>query len=209
MDDELCKEVVKGYHQVAIQQWQEKQETQAKLDASFRKILDTQEEYGANLVDNFDFIEWTYADWIYTWAYRSNPEEAEEPELDYRMKQKFVSSPNGRGAEPLRTPEDVEDAVSAIYWFRNRYGLEDNYYNRDATYFDWNEYQSCSSNTRNLVSIYSSYLSQNQYDYRPYQYYPLLDRIVEWMDWYYGVHNGNPPKPENDTDPNDPDETKF
>ena len=199
--------VVSGYHTVAIQQWQEKQDTQKQLDASFQKILDTQEKYNANLVDNFDFIEWTYADWIYTWAYRSNPDEAKKPELDWSMKNRFVSSPNGRGQNPLRTTADVESAVSTIYWFRNRYGLEDNYYNNNQIYFEWSEYETCSSNTRNLVSIYSSYLSQNQYDYRQYQYYPLLDRIVEWMDWYYGVHGGNPPRPEGDA--TEPDSVAF
>ena len=44
----------------------------------------------------------------------------------------------------------------------------------------------CSSNTQDLSSIYSTYISNNLYDMRTLNYYPLLDRIIEWLDQEYG-----------------------
>lgn len=45
------------------------------------------------------------------------------------MQNKFISSPNGRGAPAIDSMQDLSNAFDTIYWFRQSYGLEDNYYN--------------------------------------------------------------------------------
>jgi len=44
----------------------------------------------------------------------------------------------------------------------------------------------CSVNTKSLGSIYQNYIMNNVYEVRHINYYPLLDRIIEWMDQHYG-----------------------
>ena len=45
----------------------------------------------------------------------------------------------------------------------------------------------CTGNTMKLAEILLQYVYQNQYDVRVFNYYPLLDRLVDWMDDTYGT----------------------
>ena len=44
----------------------------------------------------------------------------------------------------------------------------------------------CSEQTQNLGNIFINYIYSNCCDDRPENFYPLLDRIVDWMDLIYG-----------------------
>jgi len=48
----------------------------------------------------------------------------------------------------------------------------------------------CSSNTKMLGDFYRDFILDNCCDDRPLNYYPLLDRLVEWMDFNYGSVEG-------------------
>ena len=50
---------------------------------------------------------------------------------------------------------------------------------------DYEEYAMCSQNTQSLVNIYAQYVQQIQWDQRVRQLYPLLYRIVDWMEKTY------------------------
>ena len=144
------------------------------------------------LVDNQDFLDWTVSDWELTWEARKNLEAKKpDPTEDYNMKYQFVSSPNGRGKQRLRTPEQVEQAIQSVYWFRTNHGMEDSIYSysiyeEDYAYPIYNDYSMCSFTTTRLVDIYSQYISTTRYDMRTLQFYPLMDRLAEWIFTFYG-----------------------
>ena len=55
----------------------------------------------------------------------------------------------------------------------------------------------CSENTQKLGDLYRDFIQNNCCDDRPINYYPLLDRLVEWMDFNYddaegGAQGGSP-----------------
>ena len=65
-------------------------------------ILDIFDRYDTSFVDNEAFLDWTTADWPETWAAKNDPN-AQEPELNWSMQNRFVSSPNGAGVPPVDT----------------------------------------------------------------------------------------------------------
>ena len=87
----------------------------------------------------------------------------------------------------MKDTEDIAEAISTLFYFRSYKGLEDEVYGNYSD-FDWDEVETymCSSNTQDLSSIYGTYISNNLYDMRTLNYYPLLDRIIEWLDQEYG-----------------------
>ena len=97
------------------------------------------------------------------------------------MRNYWISSPNGAGKKNLRTTEQVDRAIDALFWFRGYNGLEDYSYSYEIDTMDWNDYQydECSQNTKALASIYTGYISQRET--RHLNYYPLLDRIIDWF----------------------------
>jgi len=103
------------------------------------------------------------------------------------MKDRFISAPNGGDKKDLKDTEDIAEAISTLFYFRSYKGLEDEVYGNYSD-FDWDEVETymCSSNTQDLSSIYTTYISNNLYDMRTLNYYPLLDRIIEWLDQEYG-----------------------
>ena len=53
-------------------------------------------------------------------------------------------------------------------------------------YVDMDQFLTCSETTQKLAEIYAwSYAIGYCCDDRPMNFYPLLDRIVEWMDETY------------------------
>ena len=47
-------------------------------------------------------------------------------------------------------------------------------------------FTTCSEETAEQAKIYSTYIEMNAWDDRPANFYPLLDRMIEWMDEDYG-----------------------
>ena len=53
-------------------------------------------------------------------------------------------------------------------------------------YFPPEEYDMCSKYTQDLALIYINYIQGNCCNDEVINFYPLLDRIVDWMDDTYG-----------------------
>ena len=90
----------------------------------------------------------------------------------------------------LRSFEDVNQAMNTLYWFRLYNGLENNtdYEEPAEPYYvsDLGPYE-CSADTQSLVSFYLTITSMHAFDDRARRLYPLLDRVVAWMDTSYGA----------------------
>ena len=97
----------------------------------------------------------------------------------------------------MRTSEQLDAAILALIEWRAEYGLE----KTDGIEFerrlregkqgqpeiDRDEFSMCSANTQKLAEIlYNHKFANLERDERITKYYPLLDRIVEWMDDFYG-----------------------
>ena len=74
-------------YEAADQYWTGYQEDQERFLQSYQAILDAQENYGIELVDNDDFLEWT----INGWENFGNLEEEEQPEFSEMMKATFIT----------------------------------------------------------------------------------------------------------------------
>ena len=95
----------------------------------------------------------------------------------------------GKTALPLRTVEQMNDAVNTLYWWRADYGLEHPVMFRrqlSRMYLPPEAYGMCSAATRPLGDIFVDFIYGNCCDSRPMNYYPMLDRLVDWMDSTYG-----------------------
>lgn len=91
---------------------------------------------------------------------------------------------------PLRTEEAVDDAVAALFWWREQNDLElspAECRRRRLKHLtiDPEIYSSCSSNTQQLGDILVDYVMLGDCDDRHLNFYPLLDRIIAWMDRKY------------------------
>ena len=144
--------------------WSENQKNVAKLEESYQGILDRQQKYNIQLVGNEAFFEWTTSDFSTSWYAKNNPD-AEPPKLDNDMIHTFVEAPNGSGMKRLKDIDDVDDAIRALYWFRENHGLEDSYYAPEREYWKGKDVY-CSNQSYELNEIYSQYINQNAYDYR-------------------------------------------
>jgi len=85
------------------------------------------------------------------------------------MRNTFVSAPNSGNKKYLKDIDDIADAMSTLFYFRNYKGLEDEVYGYDQYYeqtedgFDWDDFDTsmCSSNTQDLSNIYSTYITNS------------------------------------------------
>lgn len=84
----------------------------------------------------------------------------------------------------------MEKAFSVLYWWRASNNLElpvdFRRRNLDIWWSPESEYEMCSAETQEIASILVDYRAGKSIDGRTLNYYPLLDRIVEWMDETYG-----------------------
>lgn len=55
----------------------------------------------------------------------------------------------------------------------------------DPSYIDPGRWAECSLQTQQLAEVYANYTYYKCCDSRPHLFYPLLDRIVAWMDETY------------------------
>ena len=88
---------------------------------------------------------------------------------------------------------DFDFLINELVKWRSHYGLEGYIaYRRQLSYDEapYSEYAMCSPNTTSLAQIYLNYACDYcrvaVKDVRHLNYYPLLDRIVEWMETEYG-----------------------
>ena len=92
-------------------------------------------------------------------------------------------------SKDLVETRDFDFPINELLLWRSQYGLEALIaFRRQLAYAEVprSEYAMCSPNTQNLAEIYTNYMYQFCCDERPMNYYPLLDRIVEWMETEYG-----------------------
>ena len=89
----------------------------------------------------------------------------------------------------LETVLDFDRPIGELVVWRAGWGLETMIEFRrrlDMPYYPPSEYRMCSSNTQDLAEILTNYVSFNCCDDRPDNFYPLLNRIIAWMDTEYG-----------------------
>ena len=86
--------------------------------------------------------------------------------------------------EPITTLEQMNDAISTLFWYRVQLGLEYPIY-FDLPWFEPLEPGLCSDTTNELYGIYAQRIVSNCCDARTINFYPLIDRIIEWMDKEY------------------------
>ena len=92
-------------------------------------------------------------------------------------------------SKELTEPNDFDYPISELLFWRQRYGLEALVASRrrlDAPFFPPGLWRECTPKTQEQAEVYTKYITDNCCDDRAYNYYPLLDRIVEWMDIFYG-----------------------
>ncbi len=83
----------------------------------------------------------------------------------------------------LDTYEEMDRAIGLLFDWRAANGLETNPSEcTDNGEVSPESYEMCSSTTIRLAKIYQNYITLNQCDDRDYNYYPLLDNILEWLD---------------------------
>ena len=83
----------------------------------------------------------------------------------------------------------MEDAISVLFWWRETYGFEYSIMFRrrlDIWWSDPSEYETCSEETSEIAFQLVDYRAGGSIDGRSMNYYPLIDRIIEWMDVTYG-----------------------
>ena len=71
-----------------------------------------------------------------------------------------------------------------LYFWRADLGLEFPIM-FDQPWIDTSEWSTCSMKTQQLAEVYANYAMSKCCDDRPMNFYPLLDRIVAWMDETY------------------------
>ena len=99
------------------------------------------------------------------------------PTWDQSLIDKFSSN--------LRTEKEVESAIDELLWWRSNHGLEAMIaYRRrlSVMYIPDETFDMCSSQTYQLGLIYRNSMMDNCCDSRSINFYPLLDRIVSWME---------------------------
>ena len=182
-DNQECRDVVEGFYKSATWTWESNRKNESKLNKSFQDILDKQAEYGIELIDNQEFLDWTTEDWEDSWFFDSD---AKRPKPSTDMLEYFTTSI--RPVLPFRDIDRMEQAFSILFHFRAQLGLEAEIAFRRLSmmYIPESSYAMCSENTKTLASIYVDYMYENAGDARPYNYYPLLDRLNEWLNEKYG-----------------------
>ena len=112
------------------------------------------------------------------------------------MLKEFTTIPGEPQLSPIRDIDRMVEAFHTLFHFRMDIGLErleaEVACRRmlDMWFIGPDEYAMCSENTRVLASIYLDYMYEGAGDcagdFRIMNYYPLLDRVNEWLDETYG-----------------------
>ena len=150
-------------------------------------MLRAQSRNGIEIVNNADFLEWTdsgYEDCaICTKYYPAPPQEQPEYILEAFMPAELGRDP----ADEIRSVDDLEEVVPALWKYRAEFGLED----VPASVTGWrvypeSEYEMCSTETKTTEA--QTYIEYNlryngNYHYLDCAMYcPLLGKIADWLD---------------------------
>ena len=184
-DDTECVLAIEQLYQDAVLAYDEKLYKEDSLYESYRTILAKKAAYGFSFINNNEFLEWSMADFDQTWEAQNNPD-AQPPELSWSMKEVFIAPPNSNNQKNLDTEEDIDSAMYALFWYRQSAGLENYATDNYEPAAGWDSYEMCTQNTQELGGIYEQIMSNVHTDFRFANYYPLLDRLIEWMDTTYG-----------------------
>ena len=175
-DSQTCKDGIEQLYTQAAENHAGVIADNQKLQNSYRKILQNQETYDIELSNNSEFEEWSKQQSMIEFG----SDQASDLSWTASVKQFFSFS--------LRTEEEVDEAINALYWWRvnndlesapvecNRRRLQDQANNETAIYDE------CSVNTQVLGDILIEYTQLGKCDNRAVNFYPLLDQIVTWMD---------------------------
>lgn len=149
------------------------------MSASYQSILGKQLTYSVELANNQDFKDFTVSDWEQSFDYTSAPEGSKPatPAWSEALSDKFSSD--------ISTESQLESAIDTLIYWRNQYGLEAIVMFRRRLSIMWipeDTFNMCSDSTEDLGLIYRDAVLDNCCDSRPMNYYPLLDRIDDWMD---------------------------
>ena len=186
-DDNLeCIKTVELYYEQAYSAYEYSGVDQQKLDDSYSLILSRQEKYGIELVNNQDFALWAGSP-----DTGLNDPNGPLPAFDDQMASYFGRWYNEDSfVEPLRSVAMMDKAIYALFWWRFDWNLEEALMFRRRRqlivfYQPEEEYEMCSEPTKEMAFTLIDYAAGRNVDSRSQNYYPLLDRIVEWMDLQY------------------------
>ena len=101
----------------AVEAYDEKVYKDDRLKESYRTILAKKAAYGFSFINNEEFFEWSMADFSESWEAQNN-KNATATELSWDMKDVFIGAPNGSNEKNIETEEDVDRAISALFWYR-------------------------------------------------------------------------------------------
>ena len=99
-------------------------------------------------------------------------------------------NPEESAPKLLRTIDQMEDAMRALYWYRVQLNLEHPVIFRrrqlDMLWIPDTEYSMCSTNTKKQAEVLTRMMSGGSIDGRVINFYPMLDLLPDWMDNTYG-----------------------
>ena len=146
-----------------------------------KEILDLQSRYGFELVNNSNFIKWAKTPGFEGFGGRGDL----EPAWNQEMANIFGDPAKGYTAEPLRTVDQVAEAMNKLFWYRESYGYEAAVM-FDMPWFPPEEYAMCSRSTQELARIYTQdYMSGLCCNDRVINEPPMMDRLTEWIHSNY------------------------
>lgn len=116
-DSTECVLAIEKLYSDAVLAYDEKVYKDDRLNESYRTILAKKAAYGFSFINNDKFLEWSVADFDQTYEAQNNPD-AKPPELTWDMKNVFIGAPNGSDEKNLDTEEDIDRAMSALFWYR-------------------------------------------------------------------------------------------
>ena len=194
-DNDACRDKIFEFQSSAVSSYERWQDKEARFEQSYQDILDKQAAYGVELTNNRAFADWTTheLDLPEVETEDGEPLPPLKPAFNEQMKKFFGDPYDTRAptAPPLRTIDQVEDAIYTLYWYRVEWQLEwpIMYRRRELMpmYIDPAEYSICSENTQVLAEILTNYMTYLCCDERAINYYPMLDNLVQWMDDTYGA----------------------
>ena len=145
--------------------------------------------YGIELTNNQEFYEWVI----------SGEQQEQQTFYDsFDYEEGFVEAfgshddwedANGQvvEAQPLRTYNDLDNAMYYLYMLRYTKGLESEYHWGRRMLLSYSliqaeDYAICSESTQELAATLVGIVNDGTIDQRDQYYYPLLDNMIEWLD---------------------------
>jgi len=114
-----------------------------------------------------------------------------KPEWSLEMKDIFGDSlATDNDVKPLRTTEQMNEAISETYWYRVGLSLEYPVMFRrrlDILVIPDEEYSMCSDNTKQLATILTDYMTYNCCNGQYINYPSMIKSLTDWIDATYAT----------------------